>query len=273
MPNLIASRANLQKATSFHESSMLRIYTHIKRGGGPVWTRIKRIALSALTVHLPVNDMTKPLFSACYHLHVAVRESLLWLARFLWFEPLFRSQCASVGKRFRMEQLPYLTGNGSIRIGEGVYLSGKSSFSFNNRHLDAPVLEVGDGTFVGHSCSFSVARAIRIGRHCLIAGGGRISDYDGHPLDAAERRAGNTSPLAEVKPVSIGCDVWIGARAVILKGVTVGDRAIIGACSVVTKDVPPDCIVAGNPARIVKDLSQTSDERDIAGSPRNWTNV
>ena len=56
----------------------------------------------------------------------------------------------------------------------------------------------------------------------------------------------------------IGDDVWIGnCGALILKGVTIGDRAIVAARSVVTKDVPPDCVVAGNPARVVKQLAPT----------------
>jgi maltose O-acetyltransferase len=58
-----------------------------------------------------------------------------------------------------------------------------------------------------------------------------------------------------VRPVRIGDDVWIGTGAVILKGVTIGARAIVGAGAVVNRDVPPDVIVAGNPARVVKNLN------------------
>ncbi|MEG1029605.1 MAG: sugar O-acetyltransferase, partial [Brevundimonas sp.] len=72
-----------------------------------------------------------------------------------------------------------------------------------------------------------------------------------HPLDAAERRSG----VESARPIRIGDDVWIGGGAVVLAGVTVGDRSVIGAGSVVTKDVPADVVVAGNPARIIKRLS------------------
>lgn len=72
-----------------------------------------------------------------------------------------------------------------------------------------------------------------------------------HPLDAAERRSG----VESARPIRIGNDVWIGGGAVVLAGVTVGDRSVIGAGSVVTKDVPADVVVAGNPARIIKRLS------------------
>lgn len=72
-----------------------------------------------------------------------------------------------------------------------------------------------------------------------------------HPLDAAERR----SRVESARPIRIGNDVWIGGGAVVLAGVTVGDRSVVGAGSVVTKDVPADVVVAGNPARIIKRLS------------------
>jgi acetyltransferase-like isoleucine patch superfamily enzyme len=103
-------------------------------------------------------------------------------------------------------------------------------------------------------CDFRVGRAVRIGRRVLIAGGVTIADYDGHPLDAADRRAGLTSAPDQIRPVTIGDDVWIGQGAVILKGVTIGERAVVGAHAVVTRDVPADSVVAGNPAQVVREL-------------------
>ncbi len=78
----------------------------------------KRLANCALQDHIPVGSHSRRLFSALYYLHITARASALWTARFLWFEPLFRSQCQVVGSRFRMEQLPYLLGRGQIVIGE-----------------------------------------------------------------------------------------------------------------------------------------------------------
>jgi acetyltransferase-like isoleucine patch superfamily enzyme len=123
---------------------------------------------------------------------------------------------------------------------------------------EAPEFVVGDRTFIGHNCGFNVARSIRIGRHCLLATSVQIIDMDGHPIEAEPRRSGEAPPLDTIAPVVIGDDVWIGNGAMILKGVTVGDRAIVAARSVVTRDVPPDSIVAGNPARVVKELSTLS---------------
>jgi acetyltransferase-like isoleucine patch superfamily enzyme len=227
----------------------------IRKGEGLVWGTLKWAARRALHFHVPVGASTKPLFDLLYRSHVFARESLTWALRFFWYEPLFRSQCYAVGSEFEMETLPYLVGSGRIVIGERVQLSGKPAFGFNNRQHDAPELLIGDDTFIGHDCSFSVGRSVRVGRHCLLATGVRVQDFDGHPLDADQRRANIPTPPEGMRPVVIGDDVWIGTCALILKGVTIGDRSIIGAGAVVTRDVPPDVIVAGNPARVVKELA------------------
>jgi len=233
----------------------------LRRGEGRFWGGLKRLARKIVQFHVPVGPLGRPLFGALYCVHVGAREGGLWLLRLLWFEPLFRSQCTAVGQGLVMEFLPYMQGHGRIILGNHVRLAGKSAFGFLNRWEDAPELSIGDHTFVGHDCSIAVGSSVRIGRHCLLAGGVRVSDYDGHPVDAMLRR---TSPPAReaIKPVVIGDDVWIGAAAMILKGVTIGDRSIVAARAVVTRSVPPDVIVAGNPARVVKSLGNVEMEQN-----------
>ena len=92
-------------------------------------------------------------------------------------------------------------------------------------------------------------------------------------------RRTSPAPPEAIKPVLIGDDVWIGADAKILKGVAIGDRSIVGAGAIVTKSVPPDVIVAGNPARVVKSLGKSGMERNgcslsqtpgLKENPRRW---
>jgi acetyltransferase-like isoleucine patch superfamily enzyme len=159
-----------------------------------------------------------------------------------------------------MEQLPYLTGKGRIVVGDRVRLSGKPSIGFSNGLRQDPELRIGDGTFIGHDCSFNIATAVHIGKHCLLAGGVKVYDVDAHPLDAVRRRAEEPFPPENSRPVVIEDDVWVGTQAMILKGVTIGARSIVGASAVVTADVPTDVVVAGNPARVIKRLAVSCSE-------------
>lgn len=222
-----------------------------KKQGGLM---VRIILEKLLRLHIPVNGLTKPIFDLLYNIHATVREGLIAIFKFIYFEPLLRSQCQSVGEGLWMEKLPYIVGKGNIVIGSHVRLSGKSNFIFSNKIQERPQLIIGEHTFIGHNCRFAVAHEVKIGKHCLLAGGITIADNDGHPLDYLARR-NNAPPLKnDVKAVSIGDDVWIGREATILKGVTVGDRAVIGAHAVVTKDVAADTIVGGNPAEVIKAL-------------------
>jgi acetyltransferase-like isoleucine patch superfamily enzyme len=241
----------------------MNLIVKLRRGEGPFWGRLKWLARQILHFHLPVFWLTRPFFALLYLLHVAGREGLAAALRFFWYEPLFRSQCVRVGESFRMEQLPYIHGSGKIVLGSHVVFGGKPEFIFGNRGPSTPELIVGDHTFLGHAVSIATSASVTIGKHCLIAGGVQISDYDGHPLNADRRRAGEPTPEENIRPVVIGDDVWIGSGALILKGVRIGDRSVIGAGAVVAKDVPADVVVAGNPARVVKQLTIRSQESGV----------
>lgn len=188
-----------------------------------------------------------------------------YLVKLFWLEPVLRGLATTVGTGIRLERLPYISGRGRLDIGDGVFLSGRIDIAFNDRLGGEPHLSIGAGTFIGHQCGFNLAREIRIGSHCLIATRTLFYDNDGHPL-AAEARRNGASVLAEaVRPIVIGDDVWIGNSCIILKGVHIGDRAVVGAGSVVTHDVPSDTIVAGNPAVAVRRLPPPTTTVEEAG--------
>ena len=108
-------------------------------------------------------------------------------------------------------------------------------------------IHVGHNFFANFDCVILDVCEVRIGDNCLLAPGVHIYTAT-HPLDPAVRATG-----AEYgKPVTIGNDVWIGGRAVINPGVTIGDNVVIASGAVVTKDVPANAVVGGNPAKIIK---------------------
>lgn len=109
-------------------------------------------------------------------------------------------------------------------------------------------ISIGDYALITPGVRISASDAIEIGDNCMFASGAYITDSDWHGVyDRIER---NVEPA----PIRIGNNVWVGDRAIVLKGVTIGDNSIVGAGAVVTRDVPANVVVAGNPARVVKEL-------------------
>lgn len=118
----------------------------------------------------------------------------------------------------------------------------------------APGAKIVIGDDVGMSgCVIAAAKSVEIGNRVLIGSGALIVDSDLHPLDPVMRRERPWSKGA-CAPIVIGDDVFIGARAIVLKGVTIGAGSVVGAGAVVTHDIPPGVVVAGNPAVIMKQV-------------------
>lgn len=115
--------------------------------------------------------------------------------------------------------------------GSNIILGKKVFFNFNCIILDVMKVEIGSRSMFGPNVQIYTAT---------------------HPLNHLERSSG----LEYAKPVSIGEDVWIGGSAVICPGVNIGDRVVIGAGSVVTKDIPSNVFAAGNPCKVIKELEQ-----------------
>jgi acetyltransferase-like isoleucine patch superfamily enzyme len=134
-------------------------------------------------------------------------------------------------------------GNGFVSVGDRVLLWPDVKLSVDGPERPA-TLSIGDRTDIGDRTQIHCGAAISIGAECLIAWDVVIMDRDYHGLD---------SDTEKLRPVSIGDRVWIGCRAIVLKGVTIGSGAVVAAGSVVTADVPAGALVAGNPARVVRE--------------------
>lgn len=143
-----------------------------------------------------------------------------------------------------------------ISIGEGSLIRGELlRFAHGGR------IAVGRHCYVGEGTRIWSGAGITIGDHVLIAHNVSIFDNLTHPMDWQDRRRhfaaiASTGHPRDInlddQPVEIGEDAWIGAHALILRGVTIGPRAIVAAGSVVTRDVPADTIVGGNPATVLR---------------------
>jgi acetyltransferase-like isoleucine patch superfamily enzyme len=143
-----------------------------------------------------------------------------------------------------------------IKIGRKSVICGQLSVLNHGGEID-----IGESCFVGESSRIWSTNKITIGNNVLISHNVNIHDHNSHSLSAEKRHQhfidifsiGHPDQLEDVpsRPILIGNDVWIGFNATILKGVTIGEGAVIGACTLITHDVEPYTIVVGNPARVV----------------------
>lgn len=178
-----------------------------------------------------------------------------------WPEPIpptvdfgegFFCESAQVFKKMKTSQ-PH-----AIAIGKHVSCYAGCSFALGPKGRCL----IGDFTLL-NGAIIMAEELVDIGSHCLISWNVGIADSDFHPLEPAQRMIDAKAlapfykdrpprPKLKTAPVKIGDNVWIGMNAVILKGVTIGDNSVVAAGAVVTKSVPPNTVVGGNPAAAVK---------------------
>lgn len=141
--------------------------------------------------------------------------------------------------------------NGWISVGRFVTFAGNCQIAVAGKGDRIARLSIGEFSSIGPSTVINVAERLEIGSRCLISWNCDIMDTDFHEILISDGEA--RQPVS--KPVKIGNDVWIGARCMILKGVTIGDSSVIGAGSVVINDIPPYSLAAGNPARVIRPIA------------------
>ncbi len=173
------------------------------------------------------------------------------------------------GKRMIVHNKVYVIGKGKIIIGDNFHFTSGDCLNPICRNIrgvlyvpfkDSKII-IGDRVGISSACLWAQDR-ITIGNDVNIGGDCLIMDTDVHPHDYIQRRMDCWKKLNKESyrkfvpsaPIVIEDDVWIGARCQILKGIHIGARSIIAAGSVVTKDIPEDCIAGGNPARVIRKI-------------------
>jgi acetyltransferase-like isoleucine patch superfamily enzyme len=150
---------------------------------------------------------------------------------------------------------------GGIEIGEDTYVMHHAELHvYNFRDLPHAGIQVGRESLIGEFCVIRGPGGVEIGDRVYLSPGVHIysSDHVFADPDTCFIDQGVT-----MQGVKIEDECWIGAKAIILDGVTVGRRSVVAAGAVVTKDVPPHCLVAGVPARVIRDLSAKTEEKDL----------
>ena len=144
------------------------------------------------------------------------------------------------GKLLRMERgVRVMKNNGTISLGDRVFLHRYVKLSAYGGRI-----EIGSNSYIGDRTEIHAGELVKIGNGVNIAWDCNILDRDYHAFNGEQE---------VIKPVVIEDNVWIGVGSLILKGITIGEGAVIAAGSVVTRDVPSRCLVAGNPAKVIKE--------------------
>lgn len=188
-----------------------------------------------------------------------------------WNRFLFRINNVKFGKNMQIYNQFYLLKHptANISIGENFVFTSGEAFNPLCRNIRGciyayknSIINIGDNVGISSACLWSKEK-IQIGNNVKIGGDCILMDTDAHSLDFNIRNSRQTNKkgefidtiLANSKPIIIEDDVLIGTRCIVLKGVTIGARSIIGSGSIVTKDIPNDCIAAGNPCKVIKHIN------------------
>ena len=174
--------------------------------------------------------------------------------RFLLFEKP-RHRAVELGKGVTFN-VPVKGGQGVLRVGDDTMLGfplayrlGDGGIMLQTRTPEAEI-SIGRRNGFSNNTVLCAVNCIRIGDNCRIGDGVAIYDADFHEVNPSTR----DRSMGVVKPVVIGNNVWIGSRVMVLKGVTIGDNSVIGAMSLVTREIPPNCIAAGTPAKVIRTI-------------------
>jgi len=160
----------------------------------------------------------------------------------------WRMQGMKIGKKTFLPKV-YVTWPNQVSIGDKCSIKHAVYFLYDGKWKKDPSIIIGNNNFIGSSCEFNITKKITIGNDCLIASGSRFIDHNhGVSLNALMRVQDCPNDV-----ITIGNDVWIGVNAVVLKGVTIGNGAIIAAGAVLNKSVGPNEIWGGVPARKIGD--------------------
>lgn len=240
-------------------ADVVRLYRFLATSDHPVAKTARAVRKRVQTFSVPVP---RPIAVPMQYARLATSSAFHFGKRVLVAEPIFKSYCKSYGERLRTDSaVHYVTGRGDIVIGDDVVLDGCIGIHFASRYADVPSLTIGSRTGIGHNSILTIGKSITIGSDCRIASDVLIYDSSGHPADPTARLAGSAASPDEVRPVVIEDNVWIGIRAIVSPGVTIGKGSVVSAASVVLSDVPPYTVVAGNPARRIAALTPPSPDR------------
>lgn len=188
-----------------------------------------------------------------------------------WFKLVMKMTKVEYGKNLLLKGIPVIFNKGGAKLKLGENVTIKSSFLSNLvglysrtiivTRMPGAVIEIGDNVGISGATIYA-RKGIHIGDNTCIGGNCKILDNDFHPIEAEERNRllqaadGGDSDLVPAREIRIGKNCFIGCNTIILKGTVLGDGCVVGAGAVVSGKFEEYCVIAGNPARVIKRLER-----------------
>jgi len=236
----------------------------LKRGETPFYQFLRKIARTILSpTPVRVPGILKSPLRLLYEFHFGVIATWNSFWNLVYRHPLFQARCATFGRGVKIDRLPFVSGHVAIHIGNNVYIGGLVSI-MSGSAIDNPVLILKDHAEIGWNTIIAVSKEVILEEHVRVSYDCRISDSDGHPREADLRAQNAPANVRDIRSVRICKYAWIGNGAHIMKGVTIGEGAVIGANSVVISDIPPYSLALGNPAEVfLRDFGRPSKKTTV----------
>lgn len=224
----------------------------VKRREHPLADTLFRLAKSMGKASFPVIPfLHRPL----YGLHRLTTGMIATALRVFWYTPLFQTRLERPAPGLYLYGgMPLVLGTLTMNIGSGSRVSGQTTISGRSAGPNMPQLSVGSNVDIGWQTTIAVGRSIQIGDNVRIAGRAFLAGYPGHPLDPQARAAGLPDEEEQVGDIVLEDGVWLATGVTVSAGVRIGTGTVVAAGSVVTRDLPPNVLVAGVPARVIRPL-------------------
>ncbi len=228
----------------------------VKQGDSPFAKGLRRLFYGVRAFEIPAP---KWIFSILYRAHGVVAAAVSNATRVFYYTPVFKSRIANRPRALYLYSgMPLVLGRLQIEIGDGSRVSGITTFSGRSSALTMPLLSIGSNVDVGWQCSIAVGSRVVLQDNVRLAGRCLLAGYPGHPLNARDRAAGLPETDDQVGDIVLEENVWLATDVKVMAGVRIGRNTVVAAGSVVTRDLPPNVLAAGVPAKVIRTLEQTS---------------
>jgi acetyltransferase-like isoleucine patch superfamily enzyme len=176
------------------------------------------------------------------------------------YTSLVRGSFGAMGRQSQVQATMRCSNPGGIFLGDRVFIGADAwidCFAEYQGESYSPRIEIGNDTMIGYHSHIMAIGHLKIGKHVLISDKVYISD-NMHGFEDVGKPVMNQGLIH--RPVVIEDEVWLGENACVLPGVTIGKHSVVGCNSVVTKDIPPCCVAAGTPAKIIRRYDSTTQQ-------------